>query len=97
VGPISSAMRKSSLAVPALACDELGTKWYRAIGVIFDGWAEAHAEPTAGAHHRILEAMDAVRATGQVTRMPMYFTALAQARCRWKVITETRSSPPARR
>jgi predicted ATPase len=61
------------------ACDETGFKWYRAVGVIFDGWAEAHAEPTAGAHRRILEAMDSVRATGQVTRMPMYYTALAEA------------------
>ncbi len=60
-------------------CDELGAKWYRAVGVIFDAWAEAHAAPNAGAHRRILEAMDSVRATGQVTRMPMYFTALAEA------------------
>jgi predicted ATPase/class 3 adenylate cyclase len=61
------------------ACDDVGAGWYRAVGVIFDAWAEAHAAPGAGAHRRILEAIDIVRTTGQVTRMPMYLTALAEA------------------
>jgi len=61
------------------ACDDVGAGWYRAVGVIFDAWAEAHATPKSGAHRRILEAMEVVRTTGQVTRMPMYLTALAEA------------------
>jgi class 3 adenylate cyclase/tetratricopeptide (TPR) repeat protein len=60
------------------ACAAIGADWYGAIGEIFEGWAASKLRRDLTAHRKVGQALEMVRATGQVTRMPMYYTVLAE-------------------